>query len=227
MSRILLLIPVFKPGIEFIDLINKTQNKFFAIIIINDGSGQEYESIFTQIKQSNVVVLRHEQNRGKGNALKTGLKYILQNYPDYNVVTADCDGQHLVEDIINCANNVSTKELVLGVRRFDNDNMPILNRLGNSITRFVFNKMMRLKVSDTQTGLRAFDNELIKQFVNIPGDRFEYETNMLIYCKNNNIPIKEVPIKTIYDHNDYQTHFNKIKDSISIYRNIFKNNKQR
>lgn len=223
MKKTLLIIPAYQPKENFINFIIKCQQFFHKIIVVNDGSADNFNNIFKNIANDNVMIINHSINLGKGRALKTAFNYVINHNLDYEViVTADCDGQHLVEDIINCVDNVSAKELIIGVRKFDNVSMPTLNRLGNSITRFVFNKITSLEISDTQTGLRAFNVDLMQKFVNIPGDRFEYETNMLLYCRNNNIPIKEVSIKTVYDKDDYKTHFNKIKDSISIYKNIFK-----
>lgn len=226
MKEKVLIIPVYQPELKFIGFITECQKHFENIIVVNDGSDGQYNKVFKDIENLGVKVICHNINMGKGKALKTAFGYILDNNLNYNViVTADCDGQHLVEDIVKCVDSVNGNELVLGVRKFDNHNMPLLNRIGNGITRFVFNKIIGLKISDTQTGLRAFNDNLMQQFINVSGDRFEYETNMLLYCKNNNIPIKEIIINTIYDRDGYRTHFNKMKDSISIYINILKNKK--
>ncbi len=75
-----------------------------------------------------------------------------------------------------------------------------------------------LKITDTQTGLRGLSKKLTEQFITTKGERYEYETNMLIDCKIYNIDIKEVGISTIYINDNKTSHFNPIKDSIIIYK---------
>lgn len=91
---------------------------------------------------------------------------------------------------------------------------------GNNITSSVFRILYGTKISDTQTGLRGIPSNLIEEFKRIVGNRFEYETNMLIECILNKIEIKEIPITTVYIDNNKGTHFKPIRDSISIYWKI-------
>lgn len=138
----------------------------------------------------------------------------------YGIVQADCDGQHDIEDVINCAKAVQENGncLVLGARNFNDKEVPRKSKYGNKITRLVFKLFIGITIKDTQTGLRAMGNNLIKQFISTFGERYEYETNVLIDCKTNNIEIKEIPIKTIYIEKNQTSKFNPIKDSIMIYK---------
>ena len=90
------------------------------------------------------------------------------------------------------------------------------------MTRWIFNYLLGLDINDTQTGLRAFSKNQVKDFLEVKGERFEYETNMLIDNKNLGYKFKEVPIHTVYIKNNESSHFNPIRDSIAIYSLFFK-----
>lgn len=93
----------------------------------------------------------------------------------------DCDGQHLPEDMMKLLEfaGAHRKALVLGVRTVGAE-MPLKSRLGNKITRMIFRLVSGVKVSDTQTGLRAFDAEMIQKLLSVEGERYEYEMNVLM-----------------------------------------------
>ena len=216
----IILIPSYEPDDKLINLLKTIEEKA-DIIIINDGSDKSYNKIFEEAKKY-ATVLSYKNNKGKGFALKKGLKYIKDKYHDYVVVTMDSDGQHTIKDAMNLYNYAKDNKetLVLGKRTWNKSN-PLKSRIGNSITRKVYKLMTGLTIYDTQTGLRAFSNKLIDYMLNIPGDRYEYEMNVLLNLKNNHIPYKEIDIETIYINNNETSHFNSIKDSYKIYKNIF------
>lgn len=194
------------------------------IIIINDGSKEECKSFFDEAKShSSVTLLTHEINRGKGAALKTAFKYLIESRPDIiGCVTADGDAQHLPSDIIGCASMLSDANngIILGVRDFSLPNVPPRSKTGNRITSFVFKVFVGMKLSDTQTGLRAIPKEYFKTMCEISGDRYEYETNMLLEIKKNKIPYTERIIETVYIEENRTSHFNPIRDSWKIYKLI-------
>ena len=113
-------------------------------------------------------------------------------------------------------------KVILGVRNFSGDDVPFKSRVGNNMTSFVFKFACGLNISDTQTGLRAIPAQFLKTFCEVKGERFEYETNMLLELRQSNIGFVEVPIQTVYIEENASTHFNPIKDSIKIYGVIFK-----
>ena len=217
------LIPAYEPADELLNLVIQLSDAHFKIVLVDDGSGDNYRRIFSAAKRF-AEVLVHETNKGKGTALKTGLSYIKRHYPENSViVTLDADGQHSVSDASKVIEAVSsdTGSLVLGTRRFCGD-VPRRSRFGNAVTRFVFRAVSGSAVSDTQTGLRAFGAELIPLMMDVRGEHYEYEMNVLLKCAKSKIPIKEVEIETIYFDNNEGSHFSTIKDSFRIYRDIIK-----
>jgi putative flippase GtrA len=137
-------------------------------------------------------------------------------------VTVDADGQHQTKDIINVLKGAETypEALILGSRSFDQSQVPLKSKLGNKITRLITSYLIGQKITDTQTGLRAFGKLAMEKFLKVPGDRYEYEMNMLLYCGKLSIPIQEVVIETIYIDDNSASHFNPLLDSIRIYRQI-------
>jgi gtrA family protein len=222
--KIIALIPAYEPEENMLDLLeNIKKDTDMDIVVVNDGSSDACKDIFSKAKEF-AKVLEHEVNKGKGRALKTGLNYINDNYKgEYIVVTMDADGQHTIEDALKICDLVkkSPDILVLG-KRFFGEDVPLRSRFGNAMTRLVYKIATGVKVYDTQTGLRAFSYKLVPLMLEIKGERYEYEINVLMECSKNNIEIKEIDIATIYINNNSGSHFNVFKDSYRIYKEIFK-----
>lgn len=215
--------PAYQPSQVLPGLLKEVREHGFQAVVVNDGSTAESEEVFRQAAEY-AIVLRHATNMGKGCAIRTGLSYIQEHFaPDCIVVTMDADGQHSVADAekICMAARKNSGHLVLGSRRLD-ANAPLRSRFGNTVTRFVFRLSTGKSVYDTQTGLRAFHADLIPMLLAVGGERYEYEMNVLLMCARKNIPITEVEIETIYLDGNASSHFDTIKDSWRIYKEILK-----
>lgn len=222
-EKLIILIPAYEPTTKLLDLLKKLKKENLTTIIVNDGSNNTYDEIFNEAKKY-AYILKHDVNKGKGRALKTGIEYIQNNYKkDYVIITMDCDGQHTIKDALKLGEYTlnHNEELVTG-KILRNKTTPLRSKIGNSITRFVYRTITGLDVYDTQTGLRAFSDKLVPLMLEIEGERFEYEMNVLLTCSTKKIKITEIQIDTIYIENNSGSHFNGIKDSIKIYKEIFK-----
>ena len=218
------IIPAYKPDETIIEITDKLWTCGCRIVVVDDGSGPEYAPLFEKITDI-CILLRHEKNRGKGAAIKTALAYIQKETHECDVVgIMDCDGQHLPEDMMRllaCARE-NPKTLVLGCRSVGKE-MPLKSRLGNKITREVFYLASGEHVSDTQTGLRAFTSNIISSLLAIKGERYEYETNVLLVMARLGVPFEEIPVHTIYrDTKNSTSHFRAVRDSFRIYKDILK-----
>lgn len=197
------------------------------LLVIDDGSCAEKQCIFEKLAlQNGCTVIHHEKNKGKGAALKTAFRYLLGRYGEdgfAGCVTADGDGQHLPEDIRHIGEELqkNPQNLVLGSRVFTGDDVPWKSRFGNHLTSFMFRKILRLNVTDTQTGLRGIPPGFMRVCLELPGDRFEFETEMLLATKKAGYPILEFPIQTVYFDENSGTHFHPVKDACRIYGVIF------
>lgn len=221
-SNVSIVIPAFEPDQKLITTIkNILQYDFSEIIVVNDGSSPAKAAIFKAIeKLHRCTVLNHEENKGKGRALKTAFSYFMsQNNNGIGVVTADADGQHSGHDIQKVAKHLEEhpSDLILGVRNFDEENIPARSRFGNKVTKSVLKLAAGMKVTDTQTGLRGIPAAFLKDLLNIKGERYEYEMQMILACRSFKRKIHEVAIDTIYIDENESSHFNPIVDSIKIY----------
>lgn len=199
---------------------------FDDIVVVDDGSNEEHKKYFQEVsKLTGVEVLTHAENRGKGRAMKTAFEYIVKHRSKISgVVTVDGDGQHLPMDVRHCVEEMEKEQdkVVLGVRDFSHPGVPIRNKFGNSITRAVFRFACGIKISDTQTGLRAIPFQYLPFMIQMEGERYEYETYQLLEMKEKNIGMREIKIETVYIDENHSSHFNPIKDSLRIYEVVFK-----
>jgi len=221
-DKIIVLIPAYEPTLDMINLLEELNEKNLKSVVVDDGSGKEYSDIFKKAKKYSTVLV-HADNRGKGAALKTGYKYISENYKsDFVIVTVDCDGQHKIDDAVKICEFALKHEnfLVIG-KRLRGEKTPLRSYLGNAITRFVYRITTGIDVYDTQSGLRAFSCKLLPFMLKVDGERFEYEMNVLLECPKNKVKIKEIKIETIYIDKNSGSHFNAVKDSARIYKKIF------
>lgn len=217
------LIPAYEPDNALVDVACGLKENGFEVLIVNDGSGSGCAGIFEKAGEY-AAVLVHPENRGKGAAIKTGLKYISEHYSaPYVVVTVDADGQHKVKDAVAVCGEAErhTDALAIGGRRFTG-RVPLRSRFGNTVTRLIFRLSSGVKVYDTQTGLRAFSDGSVPFMLSVSGDRYEYEMNMLMSAAKSGIPIRELGIETVYLNDNSTSHFKPIRDSYRIYKEILK-----
>lgn len=222
-----IIIPSLNPDEKLMQVVTSLiETGFKSIVIVNDGSDKEHKAPFLQAAEyAECTVLTHEVNKGKGRALKTAFEYCLNNLTDCTgVVTVDGDNQHKAVDILACAKKMQELKdsVILGVRDFSGKDVPFKSRFGNNMTSFVFRFACGMKISDTQTGLRAIPFKHLGEMCEVEGERFEYETNMLLTFKKLNIPYEEVSIQTVYIDENATTHFHPIRDSFKIYGIIMK-----
>lgn len=225
-NNIAILIPAYNPTEILEELVEKLRkNGYTKIIIVDDGSKEK--EIFKKIKK-NAVIITHNENLGKGRALKTGFEYCLDNMHNLvGIITVDADGQHLVKDIKKVYKKIlgNPESLILGSRDFTKENIPLRSFMGNRIMSYIFKKKTKVGIKDTQTGLRAIPIKYIVDFNKIDGDRFEYETNMLLYAINKNIEIIEEQIESVYVNKNKTSHFKVVEDSMKIIKMALQNSK--
>lgn len=230
-EKIVAIIPAYEPPHAFIDYAKNLLKEIPNLIVVNDGSKEKYQDIFDElVKLDGCTVISYSENHGKGYALKTAFRYCKENFDSsYVFVTADCDGQHLIPDLINVCKSTfnDPQNLHLGVRDFYAPNVPKRSKSGNIQTRRLFRFLYGIKLTDTQTGLRAFSYNLLDALINIKGERFEYEMNMLIQIKKHKVDIKETPITTVYEPKPEDvekiSHYKTFSDSMRVLGVLFKN----
>lgn len=227
MQQFVILIPSYRPDGHLREVLDTMRQAGFSrFVVVDDGSGESYASVFEEAcSHRDTTLLRHAENQGKGAALKTGFAHILNAQTQAQfVITVDADGQHKSPDVckLATASLEHPEALVLGSRNFSLPHVPARSRFGNRLTSGVFRLFCGLRIGDTQTGLRSIPCRYLSSLCKILGDRYEYETNMLLETKTLSIPIHEVEIETVYIDENSSSHFNPIKDSMRIYALIFR-----
>ena len=214
------IIPAYQPSAALVNVVSGLCREFTQIVIVDDGSGPAYANVFDEVvRMPGVRLLRHESNRGKGAALKTGISHALAEFPHIDgVITADADGQHLPEDIARVRDRFrrDCRTLVLGSRAFDRD-VPLRSQVGNTFTRWAMRLLFGEKLSDTQTGLRAIPREFAAGLLHLPTTRYEFELDMLMAAREQSVAVVEEPIHTVYETGNTSSHFNPLLDSMRIY----------
>ncbi|MFR2591704.1 MAG: glycosyltransferase family 2 protein, partial [Ruthenibacterium lactatiformans] len=217
--RVCIVIPAYEPGGEFVPYAQEVLAAGLGpVLVVDDGSGPAYAPVFAALAEMGCTVLTHEQNRGKGAALKTALRwYGAHEDGCAGIVTADCDGQHTVKDVRRVceAMEACPGTLVLGCRDFG-PGTPARSATGNRVTSAAMRVLYNIDLKDTQTGLRGIPNGMHGDLLEVRGERYEYELNMLIYAQQRSIPYTIVPIETVYFNNNEGSHYRTVADSARI-----------
>lgn len=222
-----ILIPALDPDQHLIEIITElvhSETGKTPIVVVDDGS--ESQTIFNEILGQfgpRVKVLYHQYNRGKGEALKTGFRYLLEQDDIVGIATMDSDGQHTVADVKRCIALFQRhpQSLILGVRTFPTD-IPWRSRFGNQLTESLVRKLTGLKITDTQTGLRVIPATYARDALAFTGERYAFEFEMLLQTRKKDVAVLEQPIQTIYIDSNRASHFRVIRDSLSIYLRFVK-----
>ena len=215
-----LLIPIYEPTDRVLPFLKQfKQEEFDVFVVVDDGSGEKYQEIFAAVEKETVFsVISYPENHGKGHALKTGMRYLVEHYPDLDhIITADGDGQHRHDDIIRVASRAKEagSAVVLGARDFRK--APPKSASGNKWSARYFHLASGVKITDCQTGLRAIPKEAFDLALYTYGERFDYEMNFLLPASRE-FGLDEVIIETIYEDENKGTHFRPVKDSLLIMR---------
>jgi putative flippase GtrA len=188
------------------------------VVVVDDGSGPGFASVFERTASAGATVVTLPANRGKGAALRAGFARIRAEHPGESVVCADSDGQHTLLDILRVAAAISDDtDVVLGVRQFTG-RVPLRSRVGNAATAGLFALVTGCRIADTQTGLRGYPHRVLAGLEDVPGERFEYELNLLLRAARERQRIVQVRIATVYLADNASSHFRPVQDSLRVLR---------
>lgn len=215
------LIPAFNEGKTIGEVIEGTRRYCENIVVVDDGSGDDTRKV---AQRTGVIVLSHDRNLGKGAALKTGFRWLLDRDCSA-VLTLDADGQHDPEEIpkfLQFAEKNREGGIIIGARSINRKKMPLYRAVPNRIGELFISVAARRHITDTQSGFRLYSREVLER-VECDSKGFDFETEILIKASKRGMHIVDVPIKTIYQKN-YKTHFRPITDfyriSIVVIRNL-------
>ncbi len=216
------LVPAYCPGPALLQTLAdlRSARPDWALVVVDDGSGAAYADLLDRARHGGAEVVTLPANHGKGAALKAGFAHVATTRPGSPVVCADADGQHALHDIVAIGERLLAdplaRRLVLGTRTFDG-HVPLRSRVGNTVTRWLFIAATRSRITDTQTGLRGIPADLLAWARSVPGERYEYELQVLLRAGRAGIDLDPVPIATIYLDDNSSSHFRPVADSLRVY----------
>jgi glycosyltransferase involved in cell wall biosynthesis len=184
------------------------------IIIINDGSTDSTPFILQDYPEIRIIHL--PENKGKGNALKTGFREAEKMGYSY-AITIDSDGQHYPDDIpvfVEALLKENQDILLIGNRNMAQDGIPKKSSFGNRFSNFWFWFETGIKLEDTQSGFRLYPLHKIPRKYFTP--KFEFEIEIIVRTAWRHVPVKNVPIKVLYDPAERVSHFRPFKDFTRI-----------
>ncbi|MDC8102864.1 DUF2062 domain-containing protein [Chryseobacterium rhizosphaerae] len=213
-KKICILIPTYNNEKTLKRVIDGVLSYTGSIIIVNDGSTDSTPNILSQYPELTVITL--PQNKGKGNALKTGFRKAKESGYRYTI-TIDSDGQHYPDDIpvfVEALLQEKEDVLLIGNRNMSQDGIPKKSSFGNRFSNFWFWFETGIKLEDTQSGYRLYPLHKIPKKYFTP--KFEFEIEIIVRTAWRHVPVKNVPIKVLYDPAERVSHFRPFKDFTRI-----------
>ncbi|MCK5313224.1 MAG: DUF2062 domain-containing protein [Desulfobacteraceae bacterium] len=208
-------IPVYNNAETIKNIVEQCAGYIDNILVIDDGSNDI--DIIELLKDTDVRIIQHDKNKGKGAALLTALNFVKKK-DALAMITIDADGQHLPSDIPKFLNQIEKNpdSLHIGIRNFNQSSIPESSRFGRKFSNMWFKIETGKECKDTQSGFRAYPVKLISQ-LNLYGSFFDFEIEVIARASWAQIPINEINISVIYDPPEKRvSHFNKIKDNVRI-----------
>jgi glycosyltransferase involved in cell wall biosynthesis len=221
-SHLAAVIPCYNAGDRIRPVAEGLVSLLDRVFVVDDGST---DGAPQSLGDLDVALLSFPENRGKGFAMMAGFEAALEDSGIEAVVILDADGQHdpgelphLYEAFVR-----EQADLLIGTRSFQRGETPWASWLGNSLTAFLTRVLLRQDIRDTQSGYRIHSRRFLEDVIQtVPGGRYETEMAILLKAAREDYALVSEPIKTIYEGGNRSSHFNKVRDSVRIYRTFFK-----
>jgi glycosyltransferase involved in cell wall biosynthesis len=212
-SPIAIVIPALNEEKHIGDVVRRARAKLDRVLVVDDGS---IDATAAEARTAGADVIVHPQNRGKGEAIRTGLAYWNDRQQDW-ILILDADAQHRPEEIDRFVNAISRSDakMFVGNRMDDLSRMPLVRRFVNRYMSRKISSLCGQDIPDTQCGFRLLHRQLIPDLLD-GADRFDYETEMLIKASRKGFRIESVPITTVYC--DEVSSIHPIRDTIRFFK---------
>ena len=213
-ARIAAVIPAYNEAQYVAEVARRTRAQIEHVLVVDDGSG---DATAEQARSAEVDVIIHPQNRGKGESIKSGLRYWVERGMQF-IVLLDADGQHLPEEIsrfIDSARQHPDVKMFVGSRMQDTASMPLVRRVVNRYMSRTISCACGQEIPDTQCGFRMLHRDVVTGLLR-GTNRFDYETEMLLIASRKGHRIVAVPITTVYS--DEVSSINPVRDTLRFFR---------
>lgn len=206
-------IPAFNEAKVIGRVISKTLQFVDQVIVVDDGSTDDTLLV---AQKAGAKVIHHEENLGKGAALKSIFQFAKNSSADI-LVTIDGDGQFLPEEIPNLINSLknNNSDIVIGYRFENKNEIPKYREIGNKILDKVTNLAAELPFRDTQSGFRIYSKKAINE-IKFSSNGFVADSEILIDASKKDLKVSEEKITVIYDTGYETSTQNPISHSTSV-----------
>ena len=207
------LIPALNAAQSIASVVEATRRELEPVVVIDDGSS---DATGTVARASGATVLRHEVNRGKGAALKTGFQWALERDCD-GVITLDADGQHLPAEIGKFirAREQSGADLIIGGRAHLFGGMLPRRRMANRFSASSISWASGVTISDSQSGFRFYSARLLRT-ISLRTDGFDLESEVIVRAGRNGLAIETIPIDLGFVDGLATSHYRPLADTLRI-----------
>jgi len=214
-QKVAMVIPAFREEKHIGEVARAVRAEGFDLIVVDDGSADRTAEVAAQ---AGAIVIRHEQNLGKGIALNDGFEYA-RNHGYEVVVTLDADGQHRPDEIRRFVEAYVRTGIpvLIGNRMADTRDMPLVRRWTNRFMSWWLSRLMGQYVPDTQCGFRLYRSDVIP-YIEASSERFAAESEILLHVARRGIRIGAVPISTVYGNE--RSKVNPLADTVRFFRMI-------
>jgi glycosyltransferase involved in cell wall biosynthesis len=213
LDKICILIPAYNARNTLGSVLKKIEPLKTDVVVVDDGSSDETKRLALE---NRVQLLEHPLNLGKGAALRTGFRYILQR--DYRVViTLDADGQHDPGEIpflLKIFQSVKP-DILIASRAMEFDKMTFLRRFWNRLGVKAVSRLCHSDITDSQCGFRLIRTEALKA-IDLSTSRFETELELLIKACKKGFSVLSVPINTPRVDGTKSSHFRPVADTWKV-----------
>ena len=213
-SQAVAVIPAYHDEKHIGDIVRRTGQQLDHVLVIDDGSN---DGTAQRARDAGAEVIVHSQNRGKGEAIKTGLRQCLAREVTW-LILLDSDGQHLPEEIerfLSAAASATQPMLFVGNRMDNASAMPFIRCVVNRYMSRQLSHLCGQRIPDTQCGFRMLHQQLIPELLG-GGDRFDYDTEVLIIASRKRYRIEPVPITTVYS--DQVSNIHPVRDAFRFFK---------
>jgi len=188
------LIAAFNEEAHVADVVRGTAPYASPVVVVDDGSTDDTAA---RARDAGAIVIRHEQNQGKGRAIRAGLEYVLKQDRSH-VLFLDADLQHDPAEIPRLVARAEQGhgDIVIGEREFRNDAMPAARFYANVIGSAIISRFIGADVTDSQSGFRLIRADLLRR-VRLTGTGYEIETEMLIKLVRAGAAVERVAVRRL------------------------------
>ncbi len=212
-NDIIVVVPTLNNDKSIQKVVSDILNHNYKTIVVDDGYDNPVENILE--KNENLIVLRHEQNLGKGEAILTGARKANELGYKY-FITLDGDGQHLASQIQKILDDCNgDDQIIIGARDFDIDNVPNGSKFGRWFSNFWATWDTEQEIKDSLSGFRLYPTSILDLVIKT--SRFDWEMEVLVKHAWKGRLIKEVITDCYYPTPEERvTHFKKFWDTAAI-----------